>query len=239
VDDGLVFAQTIDGRLVALDADDGTVAWTYDNQVPILTLRGTSSPVVRDDIVYAGFANGKVIALRAENGEPIWEHRVMLPEGRSELERMVDVDSSPLISGAQVYVAAYQGRVKGLSRTDGRPLWEQEISSFLDLSEGYGQVYVVDDEDIITAIDQQSGEAVWTQESFRRRKLTSPLAFSNYVVFGDEEGYLHVIAQRDGRLLGRRKLDGDGIRSGIVIEDTTFYVFGNSGSLHALTIDLK
>jgi outer membrane protein assembly factor BamB len=189
--------------------------------------------------VYAGFANGKVIALRAENGEPIWEHRVMLPEGRSELERMVDVDSSPLISGAQVYVAAYQGRVKGLSRTDGRPLWEQEISSFLDLSEGYGQVYVVDDEDIITAIDQQSGEAVWTQESFRRRKLTSPLAFSNYVVFGDEEGYLHVIAQRDGRLLGRRKLDGDGIRSGIVIEDTTFYVFGNSGSLHALTIDLK
>jgi outer membrane protein assembly factor BamB len=118
-------------------------------------------------------------------------------------------------------------------------LWEQEISSFLDLSEGYGQVYVVDDEDIITAIDQQSGEAVWTQESFRRRKLTSPLAFSNYVVFGDEEGYLHVIAQRDGRLLGRRKLDGDGIRSGIVIEDTTFYVFGNSGSLHALTIDLK
>lgn len=234
-----VFVQTIDGRLLALDNKNGKVLWSFDNQLPILTLRGTSSPVVADNIVYAGFANGKVAALRTANGEPIWEHRVMLPEGRSELERMVDVDTKPLISGGAVFVGAYQGRVKSLSRRDGRPRWELEISTFLDLAEGYGHIYAVDDEDVIRAIDAQTGEVSWVQEDFKRRKLNSPVAFSNYLAVGDAEGYLHIIAQRDGRHLGRRKLDGDGIRSAMVLGDTTLYVLGNSGSLHALKIELK
>ena len=238
-DRGRVFAQTIDGRLVALDAQDGNLIWSYDDQVPILTLRGTSSPVVQGEIVYTGFASGKVSALRAENGEPIWEHRVMLPEGRSELDRMVDVDARPLVVGSALFAGAFQGRVKGISRRDGRPRWEREISTFLDLAEGYEQIYVIDDEDTITAIEQQSGEVVWTQESFKRRKLSAPIAFSNYLAFGDDEGYLHIIAQRDGRLMGRRKLDGDGIRSSMMYADSTLFVLGNSGSLHALTVDLK
>ena len=208
-----VFAQTIDGKLVALDVDTGEQRWSFDNQVPILTLRGTSSPVYANDIVYTGFANGEVAALRAENGEPIWEHRVMLPEGRSELERMVDVDASPLVATGNVFVGSFQGRVKSLSRRDGRPLWEHEISTFLDLASGYGHVYVIDADDIISAIDQATGEVVWTQEDFRKRRLSPPLAFSNYLAFGDQDGYLHIIAQRDGRHLGRRKLDGDGVRS--------------------------
>ncbi len=236
---GLVYAQTIDGRLVALSTDDGNPVWSFDNQVPILTLRGTSSPAFNNDIVYSGFANGKVSALRANNGEPIWEHRVMLPEGRSELERLVDVDATPLISGAVAYVGSYQGRVKALSLRDGRPRWEHEISTYLDLTEGYGQVYVVDDEDVITAIDQLSGEIAWTQEDFKRRRLSPPIAFSNYLAVGDEEGYLHVIAQRDGRHLGRRKIDGDGIRSAMLVADGTLYVLGNSGGLHALTVELR
>jgi outer membrane protein assembly factor BamB len=234
-----VFAQTIDGRLVALDQENGEVRWTYDNQVPILTLRGTSRPVVVDDIVYSGFANGKVIALRTENGEPVWEHRVMLPEGRSELERIVDVDVTPLVSGPAVFVGAYQGRVKALSRRDGRARWEHEISTHLDLAEGYGQIYAIDDEDVVTAVDQQSGEVVWVQEDFKRRQLSPPVAFSNYLAFGDQEGWLHVVAQRDGRHLGRRKLDGDGIRSAMVMADAMLYVLGNSGSLQAVTVELK
>ena len=234
-----VFVRTIDGRLMALDAANGDEIWSFDNQVPILTLRGTSPPVVDGDIVYAGFANGKVSAVRIGNGEPIWEHRVMLPEGRSELERMVDADTKPLVTGNAVFVGAYQGRVKSLSRRDGRPRWEQEISTFLDLAEGYGQVYAIDAEDVVTAIDQQSGEVVWTQEDFKRRKLTAPTAFSNYVVFGDDEGYLHVIAQRDGRHLGRSKIDGKGLRSAPVVADGTLYVLGNSGRLQAVELELR
>lgn len=240
VTDGkLVFAQTIDGRLIALGKDDGEERWSYDNQLPVLTLRGTSTPVVSGDIVFTGFASGKVVAVRAVNGEPIWEHRVMLPEGRSELERMVDADTTPLVLSSELYVGAYQGRVKSLSRRDGRPLWEQEISTYTDFAEGYGQIYVVDDSDVIHAIDRQTGEVTWIQEDFKRRKLSPPIAFSNYLVVGDESGYIHVIAQRDGRHLARRKIDGDGIRSAMTLADNVLFVLGNSGSLQAIDLQLK
>ncbi|MCZ6616796.1 MAG: outer membrane protein assembly factor BamB, partial [Gammaproteobacteria bacterium] len=177
--DGLIFTQTIDGRLLALEERSGEIRWSFDNQVPILTLRGTSAPTFNGGVVYAGYANGKVVALRADNGEPVWEHLVMLPEGRSELDRMVDVDSSPLISGPVLFAAAYQGRVKALRRSDGTMLWEMKLSSYLDMGEGYGQIYVVDDTDAIIAIDKQSAEIIWTQQGLYRRGLSSPIAFSN------------------------------------------------------------
>lgn len=237
--DDLVFVQTIDGRLLALEEDSGVIRWSFDNQVPVLTLRGTGAPVYSSGVVYAGFASGKVIALRAENGEPIWEERVMLPEGRSELERMVDVDGTPLLSGPILYAVAYQGKLKALRRSDGAMLWEMDVSSFLDLAEGYAQVYVVSDDDIVTAIDQQSAEVVWQQDGLSRRKLTSPVAFSNYLAVGDSEGYLHILAQSDGRFLARRKLDGDGLRSAMITAESVLIVLGNSGALYALEIDVK
>jgi outer membrane protein assembly factor BamB len=236
---GLVFVQTIDGRLLALEREDGSVRWSFDNQVPVLTLRGTATPVYDAGIVYAGFANGMVAAVRAQNGEPIWQHRVMLPEGRSELERMVDVDGTPVLSGGILYVAAYQGRLKALRASDGSLLWERDFSSFLDLAEGYGQVYVVDENDVITAVDQRTAEVVWRQEGLRRRDLTSPIAFSNYLVVGDAEGYIHVLAQSDGRFLGRRRVDRSGVRSRPMVADDLFYVLGNSGRLRALNIELR
>lgn len=236
-EDDRVFAQTIDGRIVAMDAETGETQWTYDNQVPILTLRGTSSPIVQGDIVYAGFANGKIMAFRVNTGEPIWEHRIILPEGRSELQRMVDADSRPIITPNQIFVAAYHGRVKSLSRRDGAPRWEQDISTYLDLARGYSQIYVIDEDDIISAIDENTGEVVWTQDAFRLRDLSAPLAYSNYLVVGDNDGYVHVIAQTDGRLLGRRKVDRKGVRSNMVVADSTLFVLGNSGSLQALDIE--
>ena len=238
--DGAIFIQTIDGRLLALEQTDGTVRWSFDNQVPVLTLRGSASPVFSGDIVYAGFANGMVGAIRTGNGEPLWEHRVMLPEGRSELDRMVDVDGSPLINGPLLYAVSYQGRLKALRVADGAAVWQREASSYLDLAAGYGQIYVVDETDAVIAIDEQTAEEVWRQEALYRRKLSSPVAFSNYLVVGDDDGYLHVLAQSDGRFLARRKLDGDGLRSGMVVVDgRTLYVLGNSGSLYAIEIEAR
>ena len=234
--DDLVFAQTVDGRLVALEESSGELRWSFDNQVPVLTLRGTSTPVYSGEVVYTGFSNGKLSAVRSETGELIWEHRVMLPEGRSELDRLVDIDGSPLVAGPVIYAVAYQGKLKALRRADGAMLWEHEVSSFLDLSEGYGQVYVVSEDDVVSAIDQQSAEVVWTNDQLQRRKLTSPIAFSNYLVVGDDQGYLHVMAQSDGRFVGRRKLDGKGLRSDMTVSDGTLYVLGNSGSLYAVKI---
>ena len=233
---GRVFAQTIDGRLLALDSEDGSVIWSYDNQVPILTLRGTSSPVVDSGVVYSGFASGKVSAVRADNGEPIWESRIMLPEGRSELDRIVDVDGRPLVQGPLLIAASYQGRIKALRRADGQPVWEREVSSYLDLDDGYGHVYVIDDADTPTALELESADEVWRQDLLKRRRLTSPVAFSNYLLVGDDQGYLHVLAQSDGRFLARRRIDSDGLRSVPIVEDGLVYVLGNSGSLSAYEI---
>jgi len=178
-------------------------------------------------------------AIRAENGEPIWQHRVMLPEGRSELDRMVDVDGTPVLSGGVLYVAAYQGQLKALRASDGSLLWEKDIASHVDLAEGTGNIYVVDDDDVVHAIDRRTAEEVWSQRGLFRRNLSGPIAFSNYLVVGDEEGYLHVLAQSDGRFLGRTKVDGNGIRSRPVVASELFYVLGNSGTLRAYNVELR
>ncbi len=237
--EGLVFLQTIDGRLVALEDETGEQRWSFNNQVPVLTLRGTSSPVYSNGVVISGFSTGKVSVLRASNGEPAWEHRLMLPEGRSELDRIVDVDGQPLVVGGTVYAGAYQGRVKALRMQDGTAIWERDISTAMDLAEGYGQIYAIDSDDEITAIDRDSAEIAWTSDAFYRRKLSPPAAFSNYLLTGDDEGYLHVLAQSDGRMMGRRKVDGKGIRSAIVVADSVVYVLGNSGKLVAYEIEVK
>ena len=234
--DGMVVVQTGDGRISLLEAADGTLRWSFDTQVPVLTLRGTAAPVLADGLVYAGFATGKIAAIRAEDGQPVWEQRVMLPEGRSELERMVDVDSTPLVGRRLIFAVSFQGRIKAFRRSDGAPIWEQDASSFVDLAEGYGQVYMVSDDDVVRAIDQGDAVVVWEQAGLRNRRLTSPLAFGNYVVVGDDEGYLHVIAQSDGRFVARRKIDGSGLRSGMIVADDTVYVLTNGGRLDALEI---
>ncbi len=236
-DDGQVFIQTIDGRLLARDAETGESIWAFDSQVPILTLRGTATPVVEDDIVYSGFADGMLVALNAKSGERLWGHRVMLPQGRSELDRMVDVDATPLVVGPVVYTVSFQGLLKAVRRADGRALWEREASSFLDLAEGYGQVYVVDETDKITAVDQETAEESWENTGLVRREVSSPVAYNNYLLVGDDAGYLHVLAQSDGRFLGRTKIDGSGLRSPFTVADGTVYVYGSGGSLTALEIE--
>ena len=234
---GAVMAQTSDGRLVALEATDGATRWSYDNQVPLLTLRGTATPTLGGGLVFAGFGDGRVSALDVKTGALVWDHRIMLPEGRTELDRLVDVDGSPLLMPGltALFAVSYQGRLKALRPRDGNVLWEMPASSFLDLAGGYGQVYVVSDDDVVTAVNQATATVVWQQEALKNRKLTSPTAFGNYLLLGDAEGYLHVLAQSDGRFVARRKI-GSGLRSAMVEAGEMVYVLANDGTLEAVEI---
>ena len=234
---GLVMAQTSDGRLIAMESDSGTMRWSYDNQVPLLTLRGTAAPVLGGGVVFAGFGDGRVAAVEAKSGAPMWAHRLVLPKGRTELDRLVDVDGSPLLlpDVGALFAVSYQGRLKALNMQDGSVLWELPTSSHLDLAEGYGQIYFVTDDDVVSAVQQATADVVWTQEGLRNRKLTSPLAFSNYLLVGDSDGYLHVLAQSDGRFVGRYRLSS-GLRSAMVEVGSIVYVLANDGKLAALEI---
>lgn len=234
-DEDIVAVQTSDGKLYALEVANGDVRWVFDTQDPILTLRGTGSPVIDRGHVFAGFANGLVASVEIASGYPAWEQRVALPEGTSELERMVDVDGRPLVLERAVYAVSHQGKLRALSIADGTILWEKDEPSHHSLAEGYDLLFVVRDDDVVVAAEQNGGNEVWRQEGLFKRVLSDPLAYSNYIVMGDEKGYVHVLAQSDGRMLGRHKL-GKSLRSPMIEEAGIVYAMNRKGTLAALRI---
>lgn len=236
VDSEIVATQTADGKLHALDRDDGSTRWVYDSQVPPLTLRGTASPVLADGLVFAGFSNGILLALDAKSGGAVWEQRISLPGGSSEIERLVDVDGTPLLLGHIIVASSYQGVTKAMLRRDGRVLWELDIPSFLPATSGWRQVYVVTDRGIIKAIDQEQAKVNWQVDSLQNRGLSAPLVFGNYLAVSDRFGYIHIIAQSDGRFIARRKLK-EGIRSPMAYRDGVLYVLANNGFLYSFTFE--
>ncbi|MDG9881996.1 outer membrane protein assembly factor BamB [Pseudomonas sp. GD04058] len=232
----VVVVQTQDDRLIGLDAATGDRRWIYDSTPAVLTLRGTGAPIVTNRLAVAGLSSGKVIALDTSNGVPVWEQRVAIPQGRSELDRVVDIDGGLLLSGGTLYVATYQGRVAGLDLESGRVLWQRDASSYTGVAQGFGNVYVSEASGTVEGIDERSSSALWSNDQMARRQLSAPEVFSSYVAVGDFEGYLHLLSQVDGRFVGRECIDSDGLRARPLVEGNMIYVFGNSGTLEALTI---
>jgi outer membrane protein assembly factor BamB len=202
VDSTQVFIRTLDGRLTAFERSDGKQNWTYEAALPVLTVHGTGSPVVLQNLVITGFANGKLVALDKELGIPRWNKRLAIPQGRSELERLVDLDGTPLIENGVIYATAYHGKMAAIAY-DGKTQWETELSSYFGPALGLGNLYITRDDDHVQAYDQLNGASVWSQSALQGRFLNQPIKHDNYVVVADFEGYVHVLAQVDGELLGR------------------------------------
>jgi outer membrane protein assembly factor BamB len=234
----IVVAQTVDGKLVALDRHNGEQRWTYETTLPALTLRGTSSPVItQDDMVIAGFSNGILVAVAAEDGVWSWEERVAVPEGQYDIERVIDVDGELLLDGSRILAASYQGNLMAFDISTGRIVWGLEASSYHGVDQGFGNIYYSDDKSHLIAVRDNSDDVVWQNEELQYRELTAPKTITNYVAVADFEGYLHLISQVDGRVVGRAQLDNDGIRANLIVDEGKLIVFGNSGSLTALTIN--
>ena len=187
-------------------------------------------------MVYAGLSTGKVIAIDTQRGLPIWEQRIAVPTGRTELERMVDIDGGLLLSGNTLYVASYQGRVAGLDAQSGQVLWQREASSYVGVAEGFGNTYVSLAEGAVEGVDERSSTAMWSNKNLLRRQLSGPAVFSSYIAVGDYQGYLHILSQVDGRFVARTKIDGKGVRVQPLVVGGWLYVYGNGGKLVALTI---
>lgn len=232
----VVVVQTQDDRLIAFDADTGNQRWISENTPAVLTLRGTGSPLVTNRLVVAGLSSGKVVAVDAQRGLPVWEQRIAIPQGRSELERVVDIDGGLLLSGGTVYAVSYQGRVAALDLESGRVLWQREASSSVGVAQGFGNVYVSLASGTVEGIDERSSSALWSNDSLARRQLSAPETFSSYIAVGDLEGYLHLLSQVDGRFVGRERIDSSGLRARPLVVGDWLYAFGNGGKLVALTI---
>ena len=234
----IVVAQTVDGKLIALNREDGVQRWTYETTLPALTLRGTSSPVLTSEgTVVAGFSNGILVSVAAEDGIYVWEERVAVPEGQYDIERVIDVDGELLVDGSRILAASYQGNLMAFDTASGQIVWGMEASSYHGMDQGFGNIYYSDDKSHLIALRNNSSDVVWQNEELQYRDLTAPKTISNYVAIADYEGYLHLVSQVDGRIVGRTRIDNDGIRSNLIDDDGKLIVFGNSGSLVSLTIE--
>ncbi|WP_237054833.1 outer membrane protein assembly factor BamB [Microbulbifer sediminum] len=239
VGSGSVVLQTVDGKLYGLDAGSGDELWQHTTSLPVLTLRGTAAPVISGGLVYAGLDNGKMIALDARDGIPRWEQRVAIPQGSAELDRVVDIDGSPLVRGDLVFAASYQGRVVALSRQDGRGLWARDASTYHSVDVGAGNVYLSDASGSVYAYNVGNGQIAWGNDKLLRRELSGPAYFGDTVVVGDLEGYLHVLEPSTGELIGREAIDGDAVRIPLVVDGDLLFALSDGGELVALRLERR
>ncbi len=233
---GRVLVRTIDGKVQGLDAENGEERWRYEREIPVLTLRGTADPVISGDHALCGMAGGKLVNLDIRTGDVRWEATVTVPRGRSELERLADIDGNPLVVDGLVYVATYQGEVAAIEESSGSVLWRRKFSSYSGMAADGNKVYASDANGFVWALDADNGAARWRQEALKNRQLSDVAVLSDVVVVGDFEGYVHLLFVEDGALVGRTRIGGAPITRGVLVADGELYVMGDGGELAALKL---
>ena len=230
---GTVVVATIDGLLRGLSLFDGSIIWSLEQSSPALTLRGAAQPIVVGTTVVAGFDNGRLLAANLVDGTTEWETMLSPPSGRSDLDRLADVDGALAVVGQDIYAAGYQGRVAALASESGQILWSRELSSYAGVGAEWDRIYTLTDEGELVAMQRRNGSDVWRQAALIRREPTPPTPFDTAVVVGDFEGYLHFFDSGDGRPVARERV-GKGMISGKpVVIAGRLYVQSESGQLYA------
>ena len=237
--DDAVAVQTNDGKLYMLDADTGEELWKHTTESPPLTNNGTSSPLLAKDMVLAASADGKVVSLSAMNGSMRWEQRISAPRGHTELDKLRDIDGELVLDGEVLYVTSYQGAAMALSRSNGGVLWEQKSSSIHGPAVTDSRVFLVEDHDYVRALRSSGGQQLWESDQLKLRKLTAPVAIGDYMAVADISGYLHILDATDGHIVGRKKVDGSGVRVPMATDGKTLYVQDHDGTLSAYRLTAK
>jgi outer membrane protein assembly factor BamB len=212
VTEDTVYVRSGDGRVFAFNAADGQRKWVYQRATPTLTVRSAAGVVVDRNGAFAGFGGGKLVALEASSGAVAWEASVALPRGVSELERIADVTSNPVIDGRAICAAAFQGRVACFDVNSGTPIWGRDLSSLTGVAVDTRNLYVADVKGAVHALDKARGASVWKQDKLSNRQLSGPLVYRGYVIVGDLQGYVHVLSREDGSFAARIATDGSPIR---------------------------
>ena len=232
---GIVIVRTTDGKVIALREADGAQLWLSESSVPALSIRGAGTPTIIDNTVIIGSANGKMQALQLNDGKNLWEATIAMPTGRSEVERLVDLDVDPIANRGAIFIASFNGGISSASEVDGDVIWRNtDISSYTGISADYRYLYVSDTQSEVSQLDQRNGASLWKQKDLHNRHLTAAMVYDNYVVVGDFEGYVHWLSISDGRQLGRIQIASSPIEAKPVIVDGTVYIYAKDGTLAAL-----
>ena len=239
VSDDWVIVQTYDGKLLGFRSGAEEPSWTFTSDVPVLSLRGTSAPILVGGNAIAGFGDGKVIAVDVDSGNVSWEARIGVPQGSSEIDRIVDVDGAMTQQGIELFVASYQGRLAALDSRTGRKLWQQNVSSVTGTNVGFGNVYVADVDGTLSAFLRTGQGVRWQNIELGYRELSRPTPVSSYVATVDFEGYLHLLSQVDGQIVGRSKIGGDAARADMIADSGRLIIYADNGQLLAYELEAQ
>ena len=234
-DGNMLIAQTGDGRIAGYDFESGERQWFHQTTLPRLTLRGTSRPYISQGFIFTGFANGKIAMIYPDSGAIRFEIPVTINEGKSELERIIDIDGQSLIVNDLLIAASYQGNITAINLREGRATWQEDISTIKDLTSNGNRVMVVDEKDILKAFGVATGAILWEQNDLKLRKLTSPVSIRNYIAVGDLEGYVHLLDTKNGDFLGRKKISRNPILE-LTSERNFLLAVDESGKLFKLSL---
>jgi outer membrane protein assembly factor BamB len=230
-----VIVHTLRDSVYAFDVASGDQLWKYAYPAPTLTLRGSSTPIISGNSAIVGNSGGKLIKLELETGLPLWETTVTPPRGRSELERIADIDADPVIVDGIIYVATYNGDLAAVDLSSGSVLWRRQLSAHAGLTAAAGMLYVTDSDDVVWSATPVDGTGTWKQESLKYRRLTAPAVLGNLVAVGDLKGYVHWLDRRDGRVVAREKVAGGPISTRPLVAAGRVYVYSDDGTVAALT----
>jgi outer membrane protein assembly factor BamB len=236
ISERLIAVRTVDGKLHGLSPEDGHELWATEQQVPRLSLRGTASPVISGDLVLCGFDNGKVVAVSAADGSLQWEATVTPPHGRTELERLDDIDSPVRVSGRDVYAVGFQGKVAMLAIDTGQVWWSHENSSYRGLTLDEDALYVADADGVVAALKARTGAEVWQQKALLHRGLSPIAVMDDTVVTGDFQGYLHWLDKASGALAARVSAGGGRISTQPLVVGDMVVVVNDHGQINAYRV---
>jgi outer membrane protein assembly factor BamB len=228
-----VIVRSVDGRLHALDGATGKTQWTGEEPVPRLTLRGNASPAIAGETVLAGFDSGRVIAFALGSGDVAWQAQVTTPGGRTELDRLADVDGAVVVDGSDAFAVGYQGRVVMLALDSGQVWWARDFSSYRTPAIDAGQLYVAGSDGTVGALRRRDGTVVWQQEGLKRRGLSAPAVMGNAVVVGDFDGYLHWLDRDSGKFVAREHAGSTRFSVQPVVVDGRLFAIDDGGRVVA------
>ena len=236
VSGNLVAVRSGDARIFGFDAADGKRRWVYQRSTPALALRSNVGVALTDRALYAGFPGGKLVAVALNNGAALWESTVALPHGSTELERITDVASDPVVLGRSVCAVAYQGRVACFDAANGSQQWTRDVSSISGLDIGNRYLYVSDEKGTVQAFDRNSGASIWKQDKLFMRSLSRPLAVGRRVAVADFQGVVHLLSEDDGSFVARLSTDGSAVVAAPRRLGEDFVIQTKNGSVHALSV---
>ncbi|WP_245563141.1 outer membrane protein assembly factor BamB [Nevskia ramosa] len=229
----IVVVRSVDGRQFGLSVADGSRVWNFDRAEPNLTLRGLSKPLILGNRVYIGLDSGKLVALNLADGVPAWEQNLSVPTGRSELERLTDVDADLLAADNGIYAVSYGNDIALIDPVAGESRWRRSIKSYTGMSADDAHLYVTDNDGLLWSLDADTGAVNWKQETLKFRRLSPPAVFGKYIVAGDYKGYLHWFESGDGHEVMRGNLGGDAVTASPVSDGERLYVLNVSGDIAA------